>query len=155
MAMYGNNMLGAAQAFSPASMYGSTAQMNQGLGAQLFQPESQYNAGLITANRKEAMDAQIANAQSKNAFTSGLMGMVGSLGSGLLSNPSLFGAKTAGTGMNLGQGMDLSMPNTSISSTSLGGGFGTYQGLGGQTLGGGYQGITSNFNPSIPQFQNF
>lgn len=94
MAMYGNTMLGAAQNFSPASMYGNTANMSQGLGAQIFQPESQYNAQMITANRKEAMDAQIANAQSRNALTSGLMGMAGSLGGGLLGNAGLFGGRT-------------------------------------------------------------
>lgn len=157
MGMYGGTMLGAAQAYSPAAMYGTTAAMNQGLGAQLFQPESQYNAALITANRKEAMDAQIANAQSRSALTSGLMSMAGSLGGAFLGNAGLFAGKTvADGGMKLGAGMDLTMPtNLTIPQTSLGGGFGTYQGIGGQTLGGGYQGITSNFNPSIPQFRDF
>ena len=97
MSMYGNTMLGAAQNFSPAAMYGTTANMNQGLGAQIFQPESQYNAQIVTANRKEAMDAQIANAQSSNAMRSGLMGMVGAIGGAAMGNPALFGAKTAAT----------------------------------------------------------
>ena len=90
MGMYGNTMLNAAQAYSPAAMYGATAQMSQGLGAQLFQPESQYNAQLITANRKEAMDAQIANAQSRNALTSGLMSMAGSVVGGMASGGTGF-----------------------------------------------------------------
>jgi hypothetical protein len=89
MSMYGNSMLGAAQNFSPAAMYSNTANMQQGLGAQLFQPESQYNAQLITANRKEAMDAQIANAQSQSALTGGLLSMGGSI---------LGGMATGGTG---------------------------------------------------------
>ena len=93
MGMYGNTMLGAAQNFSPAAMYGTTANMQQGLGAQIFQPESQYNAQLITANRKEAMDAQIANAQSRNALTSGLMSAVGTMGGAMLGNPALFTPK--------------------------------------------------------------
>lgn len=97
MSMYGNTMLGAAQNFSPASMYANTANMNQGLGAQIFQPESQYNAQIVTANRKEAMDAQIANAQSSNAMRSGLMSMVGTIGGAMMGNPALFGAKTAAT----------------------------------------------------------
>jgi hypothetical protein len=104
MAMYGNPLLGAAQNFSPAAMYGTTANMQQGLGAQIFQPESQYNAQLITANRKEAMDAQIANAQSSSALTGGLMKAVGTIGGAMIGGPmgaamgaSLFGGGGGGT----------------------------------------------------------
>jgi hypothetical protein len=79
MSMYGNTMLNAAQNFSPASMYANTANMSQGLGAQLFQPESQYNAGLITANRKEAMDVQIANQQASNANRLAAINAVGQI----------------------------------------------------------------------------
>lgn len=89
MGMYGSQMLTQANAYSPANLYGTAYNMSQGLGAQIFQPESQYNAQLITANRKEAMDAQIANAQSRNALTSGLMGLGGSI---------LGGMATGGTG---------------------------------------------------------
>ena len=99
MSMYGNTMLGAAQNFSPAAMYGNTANMSQGLGAQIFQPESQYNAQMITANRKEAMDAQIANAQSSNGLTSGLLSMAGTIGGAFLGNPalgSMLGGATSG-----------------------------------------------------------
>ena len=78
MGLYGGTMLGAAQGFSPTSAYQMATAGNQGLGPQLFQPESQYNAQLLTANRKEQMDAQIANAQSRSALTSGLIGAVGS-----------------------------------------------------------------------------
>lgn len=88
--MYGNQMLTQANAYSPANMYGTAYNMSQGLGAQIFQPESQYNAQLITANRKEAMDAQIANAQSRNALTSGLMGMAGSVVGGMASGGTGF-----------------------------------------------------------------
>jgi hypothetical protein len=116
-------------------MYANTAQMSQGLGAQLFQPESQYNAQLVTANRKEAMDAQIANAQSRNALTSGLMGMAGAVGGAFLGNPALFGATTAlggGGGGNLG-----SMFSASSGGTSLSGGLN----LGDYKLGGGGLGL--------------
>jgi len=89
MGTYGNQMLTQANAYSPANMYGSAYNMSQGLGAQIFQPESQYNAQLITANRKEAMDAQIANAQSRSAITSGLLGAGGAI---------LGGMATGGTG---------------------------------------------------------
>jgi hypothetical protein len=92
MGTYGNQLLGQSQAYTPANLYGTAYNMSQGLGAQIFQPESQYNAGLITANRKEAMDAQIANAQSANALTSGLMSMGGAV---------LGGMATGGTGFFL------------------------------------------------------
>lgn len=90
MGMYGNTMLGAAQNFSPAAMYGNTANMSQGLGAQIFQPESQYNAQMITANRKEAMDVKIANQQASNALTGGLMSMGGSILGGMASGKTGF-----------------------------------------------------------------
>ena len=136
MSMYGNTMLGAAQNFSPAAMYGTTANMNQGLGAQIFQPESQYNAQLITANRKEAMDAQIANAQSSNAMRSGLMGMVGAIGGAAMGNPALFGATgaTGAAGANLG-----GMFSASSGGTAIGGGLN----LGNYSLGGGGAGISN------------
>lgn len=144
MSMYGNNMLNAAQAYSPAAMYGSVAQMNQGLGAQLFQPESQYNASLITANRKEAMDAQIANAQSSNGLMSGVLGAVGTIGGAMLGGPMgaalgsklLGGAASSGGG---GGGNLGSLFSASSGGSSLGGGLN----LGNYTLGGGGAGIQS------------
>jgi hypothetical protein len=134
MGMYGNTMLNAAQAYSPAAMYGATAQMNQGLGAQLFQPESQYNASLITANRKEAMDVAIANQQASNAMRMGVINAVGNVVSaGMGSFGS--GTPTAGTGGggNLGNYF-----SSSSGGTSVGGGLN----LNNYTLGGGGAGIS-------------
>lgn len=109
MSMYGNTMLGAAQNYSPAAMYATAANMQQGLGAQIFQPESQYNAALITANRKEAMDAQIANAQSRSGLTSGILGAVGTIGGAMLGGPigaglgsTLFGSAAGSTALGAG-----------------------------------------------------
>jgi hypothetical protein len=98
------NALGNYSPYAPQTMYGGAAQMSQGLGAQLFNPESQYNAGLITANRKEAMDVQIANQQAQNSFTSGLMGMAGAVGGAFLGNPGLFAGSTAGAGAGAAMG---------------------------------------------------
>lgn len=100
MSMYGNTMLGTAQNYSPAAMYATAANMQQGLGAQIFQPESQYNAALITANRKEAMDAQTANAQSRSGLTSGILGAVGTIGGAMLGGPmgAMAGAALFGGG---------------------------------------------------------
>jgi hypothetical protein len=95
MGTYGNQMLSQANAYAPANMYGTAYNMSQGLGAQIFQPESQYNAQLITANRKEAMDAQIANAQSSSALTSGLLGATGSIVGGMATGGVGFFAPAA------------------------------------------------------------
>jgi hypothetical protein len=108
MATYGNSMLNQANAYSPANMYGTAYNMSQGLGAQIFNPESQYNANLITANRKEAMDVKIANQQASNSLTNGLIGMAGTIGGAFLGNPALGsmlgGAAGAGAGAAMGAG---------------------------------------------------
>lgn len=90
MGLYGTSLMNQAQAFSPVGSYQMATGANQALGPSLFQPESQYNAQLITANRKEAMDAQIANAQSRNALTGGLMSMAGSIVGGMASGGTGF-----------------------------------------------------------------
>lgn len=83
MGFYGNPLVGTAAALSPAGMYQSAAGGYGSLGAQIFQPESQYNAQLITANRQEAMNAQMANAQAKAGLMGGLMSMTGSIVGGM------------------------------------------------------------------------
>lgn len=90
MSTYGNQMINQSAAYSPANLYGSAYGMSQGLGAQIFQPESQYNAQLVSANQQNQLQAQIANQQAKTGLTSGIMSMTGALGGGLLSNKNLF-----------------------------------------------------------------
>lgn len=143
MGMYGNTMLGAAQAYSPAAMYGLTAQMNQGLGAQLFQPESQYNAALITANRKEAMDVAIANQQASNAARMGIINAVGQIAGSAIGAFGGGGVGSAGSSMNLG---------SQFSSASGGSAIGGGLNLGNYTLGGGGAGI-SNMSGGGYRFQ--
>ncbi len=147
---YGAPLMSQISGVSPSSLVQGGAGLYGSMGARLFEPESQYNASLITANRQEQMQADLANAQSRSGLMSGLMGMAGAVGGAYLGNPGLFAGKTSGA-LNLGAGMDGSIPNVSIPRTTLGAssGFGTYQGLGGQTLGGSYQGITSSWNPLI------
>ena len=96
--------LGNYSPYAPQTMYGSAAQMSQGLGAQIFNPESQYNANIITANRKEEMDARIATAQNKASFANGLMSAVGAVGGAMMGNPALFAGAGAGAGAGLGLG---------------------------------------------------
>jgi hypothetical protein len=82
MGTYGNSMMTQANAYSPANLYGTAYNMSQGLGAQIFQPESQYNSALIGANRQEAMSVKLANQQASNAMTGGIIGAVGAVGAG-------------------------------------------------------------------------
>ena len=87
-AMYGMPLMQQMAALSPAGLVQGGSGMYTGMGAQIFQPESQYNAGIITANRKEEMDARIATAQNKSAFASGLMGAVGAAAGGFMGGPA-------------------------------------------------------------------
>ena len=93
MGTYGSQMLSQANAYSPANMYGSAYNMSQGLGAQIFQPESQYNSALIGANRQEAMSVKMANQQASNSFTNGLIGMGGAILGGMATGGTGFFAK--------------------------------------------------------------
>lgn len=94
MGLYGGNMLGFAQGVSPIGSYQMATGANQGLGPSLFRPESQYQAQLLTANRQEQMQAQIANQQASAGFMSGLMGMGGSILGGMASGGTGFFKKT-------------------------------------------------------------
>lgn len=95
MGMYGQPLMSQLGAVSPTGLIGQSGQFNQGLGAKLFQPESQYNANLITANRQEEMQAQIANQQATAGMISAGIGAIGTMGGSFLGNAGLFGGKTA------------------------------------------------------------
>ena len=88
-AMYGMPLMQQMAAYSPAGLVQGGSGMYTGMGAQIFQPESQYNAGLISANRQEQMQAQMANQQAKAGMIGGLMKMGGAV---------LGGMATGGTG---------------------------------------------------------
>jgi len=51
MNTYGTPMMQQMQAYSPASLLGQSVAGYQSLGAKIFQPESQYNAGVYGANQ--------------------------------------------------------------------------------------------------------
>jgi hypothetical protein len=95
MSMYGQPLMNQLGAVSATGLVGQAGGYNAGLGAKLFQPESQYNAALITANRQEQMQAQIANQQATAGMISAGIGAIGTMGGSLLGNTSLFGGKTA------------------------------------------------------------
>jgi hypothetical protein len=106
MSMYGQPLMQQMSAVSASGMLGQAGTYNSGLGAKLFQPESQYNAGLISANRQEEMQAQIANQQAKAGMISAGIGALGMMGGGLLGNAGLFAGKVATTaGGSLASGL--------------------------------------------------
>jgi hypothetical protein len=90
MSMYGQPLMQQMSAVSASGMLGQAGTYNSGLGAKLFQPESQYNAGLISANRQEQMQAQIANQQAKAGMISAGIGALGMAAGGFLGNAGLF-----------------------------------------------------------------
>ena len=74
MATYGQQLIGQSAAYSPANLYGSSYGMSQGLGSQIFQPESQYNANLVTANQSNDLQARMATASNRAAMTGSIFG---------------------------------------------------------------------------------
>jgi len=100
-AMYGQPLMTQMAGYSPASLVQGGSGLYSSMGPQLFQPESQYNASLISSNRQEQMQAQMANAQSRAGLVGGLLKM----GGAILGGPagmSLFGASTAASGLQSG-----------------------------------------------------
>jgi hypothetical protein len=77
-AMYGMPLMQQMAAMSPAGLVQGGAGLYGSMGAKLFQPESQYQSQLISANQQNEMSAQQANAQSSGGMMGGLMGMTGS-----------------------------------------------------------------------------
>jgi hypothetical protein len=90
MGLYGSPLLANMNTISPTGLLAQGQQMQQGLGAKLFQPESQYNAGIYGANQSNATQTQIANAQISAGQNAGMMGMIGQLGGAYLGNAGLF-----------------------------------------------------------------
>jgi hypothetical protein len=73
------------QGMSPMGLaQGATAGM-QNLGPTYLQPESQFYSNIMSANQNMAIQKAIADAQSKNALTSGIIGGVSSIVTGGVS----------------------------------------------------------------------
>lgn len=91
MGLYGSPLLANMNTISPTGLLAQGQAMQQGLGAKLFQPESQYNAGIYGANQSNQTQTQIANAQISAGQNAGMMSMIGQLGGAYLGNAGLFG----------------------------------------------------------------
>lgn len=98
MSMYGAPLMNQLGAVSATGLIGQAGAYNSSLGSKLFQPESQYNAELISANQQNEMQAAIANQQATTGLISAGIGAIGTMGGGFLSNPGLFSGSTAGGG---------------------------------------------------------
>jgi len=92
MSMYGQPLMNQMNQFSTPAMLGQSQQLYGGLGAKLFQPESQYNAQIISANQQNQIQAEMANAQAQAGMISAGIGAIGMMGGGFLGNAGLFGA---------------------------------------------------------------
>jgi hypothetical protein len=89
MALYGSPLLSnMTTTLSPYSMIAQSQQMNEGLGAKLFNPESQYNADIYGANQSNLAQSRMAQANIIAGQSAGMTNMMGQLGSAYLSNPN-------------------------------------------------------------------
>jgi len=85
-AMYGQPLMASLNQMSPTALVGTAGGLYGALGAKLFTPESQYNAGIYGANQSNTTQTAIANQQAQAGYSAGLMSMAGSIGGGLLKN---------------------------------------------------------------------
>jgi hypothetical protein len=104
MQMYGTPLMNQMNQFSTPTMLGQSQQLYGSIGAKLFQPESQYNSEIISANQQNQMQASMANAQAQAGMISAGIGALGAMGGGFLGNPGLFGGTPAGGGAGAGSG---------------------------------------------------
>ncbi|CAB4186639.1 hypothetical protein UFOVP1151_30 [uncultured Caudovirales phage] len=86
MNMYGQPLMSQMANFSPTALIAGGQSMYGGLGAKLFQPESQYNAGIQGFNISNDMQTQLANAQIKASHQAAQMKLVGDAISGAKSS---------------------------------------------------------------------
>jgi hypothetical protein len=91
MNMYGNPLMAQMNSLSPTALLGTAGQFSQALGPKLFQPESQYMAGIYGANQSNNTQTQLGNQQAQAGLGSGLMSLAGNLGGAYLKNENLVG----------------------------------------------------------------
>ena len=90
MSMYGAPLMNQLGTVSAAGLIGQAGGYNAGLGAKLFQPESQYNAAIIGSNISNQMQTNMANAQIAAAKQSANMQLFGDIVGGAMKNPKFF-----------------------------------------------------------------
>jgi len=98
MQMYGQPLMNQMNTVSPTALLATAGGMAGGLGAKLFQPESQYNAGIYGANQSNETQTRLANAQAQQGWASGMTSMLGNMAGSYLSNPNAIGVTNQQTG---------------------------------------------------------
>jgi len=94
MSTYGTPLMASMAGMTSTGLIGTAGSQNASLNQNmLFQPESQYNAGIYGANQSNTMQTQIANQQAQSGWQSGMLGMAGSLGGAILKNPNMIGGQ--------------------------------------------------------------
>jgi hypothetical protein len=88
MSLYGSPLLANMNTVSPYGIMTQSQQMQQGLGARIFNPESQYNADIYGANQSNTAQSRMALANIYAGQSAGQTSMMGQLGSAYLSNPN-------------------------------------------------------------------
>jgi hypothetical protein len=88
MSMYGVPMMNQLGAVSAGGLIGTAGSYNSSLGSKLFQPESQYNAGVYGANQSNLAQSRMALANIHAGQSAGMMGMFGSMAKSFGSSSS-------------------------------------------------------------------
>lgn len=95
---YGAPMMsGMMQGFSPTGIASNAMGMNQQLGPQYINPQDQMAQNIYASNYNGQLQANVATAQNKNAFTNGLIGMAGGIAGSAFGAGGMFGKSTAAT----------------------------------------------------------
>ena len=89
MSLYGQPLMQQMASFSPTGLVSGGQSLYGGLGSKLFQPESQYNAGLLGSNISNSMQVQLANAQIAAAKQAANMQLFGDIVGGVAKSGSL------------------------------------------------------------------
>jgi hypothetical protein len=98
---YGMPLMQQAGFASPQMVMGLAQQMQASAGPQVFQPESQYSAGVYGANVQNMVSSQLAAAQAKAGMGAGLMDMTGKIAGAYFGNPGLFAGTPTATGSSV------------------------------------------------------
>jgi len=137
MSMYGTPLMSQMNQLSAPSMFAQAQQMYGGLGSKLFQPESQYNAGLISANQQNEMQARMATAQNRAGLIGGVIKAAGAIGGAMMSMPP-----TAG----IGSAVPDSFGMGSMGASNYGSSMSNYGSVGSLSGGGASMNYGSNYN---------
>lgn len=82
---------GMMQGFSPTGIAGNAIGMNQQLGPQYINTQDQMAQNIYANNYNGQLQANVATAQNKNAFTNGILGMTGNFAGAAFGSGGIWG----------------------------------------------------------------